>query len=185
MIKIPVGISACLLGDPVRYDGDHQRSAYCVDTLAKYFEFHSHCPEVAIGLGVPRQPIRLVAAAGYWQVQSQAGGDNYAPALAAYAQRVIAQQPQLCGFIVKAKSPSCGLASTKTYNADGVLLHRNGSGAFTYALQQAPQPIPIIEAEQLANTALRSAFIAAAVARYEQLDHSFAHSDTAAALRAL
>ena len=59
--KIPVGISACLMGQTVRFNGGHKRSRFCTDTLTRYFDFRAVCPEVAIGMSVPREPIRLVS----------------------------------------------------------------------------------------------------------------------------
>ena len=101
---IKVGISACLLGEPVRFNGGHKESRLCSETLARHFEFVPVCPEVAIGLGTPRQPIRLVGDPD----QPRAVGSVHAEldvtdALSAYGRQVATELHDICGFVLMQK----------------------------------------------------------------------------------
>ncbi len=114
--RIPVGVSSCLLGEAVRYDGGHKHDRYLTGVLARHFEFVPYCPEALAGLGIPRPPIRLT-------------GDPRAPravrigkdeaditeALARVAPTVIPKAKRLCGYIFKRGSPSCGMERVKVY----------------------------------------------------------------------
>ena len=107
--KPKLGISACLLGTEVRYNGGHKESRLCSRTLSEYFDFAPLCPEVAIGMGVPREPIRLV---GDPQAPRAVGTvsrevDVTAP-LAAYGDRMAGELTDICGYIFMQQSPSCG-----------------------------------------------------------------------------
>lgn len=147
--KLPtpkIGISACLLGNPVRFNGGHKESRLCSETLAQHFEFVPVCPEVAIGLGTPREPIRLV-------------GDTDAPkavgtvrpeldvteALAAYGRQIAEQLHDINGYILMQKSPSCGMERVKVYAANGHTQPGGGSGVFAQALMQACPDLPVEE----------------------------------------
>ena len=108
--KIPIGISACLLGEAVRFDGGHKRLAFAVEQLAPYVRFEPVCPEMAIGLPTPRPALRPVKQAQPWpamRYSNDAGVDLTEEMRGFSAQRVAALQ-HLCGYIVCAKSPSCG-----------------------------------------------------------------------------
>src|SRR5690606_15166450 len=117
--RIPVGISACLMGHEVRYNGSHKRSRFCTDTLSQYFDFFSLCPELAICMGTPREPIRLVSQTpADTEVRALGTVDSsidVTDALAAYGNAQAQQQTQLCGYIFMQKSPSCGLFGVKCY----------------------------------------------------------------------
>ena len=96
--SIPVGISACLLGNKVRYDGGHKRSKYCLDVLSECFKFQPFCPEVAIGLSTPREPIRLVGEADSPRVVGVKDSTlDVTERLQAYAEEVSHSQNNLCG----------------------------------------------------------------------------------------
>jgi len=159
---IRVGISACLMGQPVRFNGSHKRSRFCTDVLSQYVEFVPICPEVAIGLGTPRQPIRLVSESANSEDIRAVGTDNpdldvTAP-LHAYAHEQASQLDDLCGYILMQKSPSCGLFGTKRYLANG---HPEGTTAGIYAREfQRLQPLlPMEEAGRLNDDALRENFL--------------------------
>ncbi|BFM20860.1 YbgA family protein [Gilvimarinus japonicus] len=158
--KIPVGVSQCLLGERVRFDGGHKRSRYVTDHLSEYFEFLSLCPEMAIGLGTPRQPVRLVADGANTQVRGtrDASLDVTAP-LADYAKQVVPQIEPLCGYIFMQKSPSCGVFSVKRYNNDGQLVDNDGRGAFAAVITQQFPLLPVEEAGRLNDARLRENFI--------------------------
>ena len=121
--KIPLGISSCLLGDAVRFNGGHKHSKFCTDTLSQYFEFHGYCPEVAIGMGVPRESIRLV---GDWAsprvVGTKDSSLDVTDALSEYAQSVLTEIKPFYGYIFMKDSPSCGVFSAKVYNHKGGIL---------------------------------------------------------------
>src|SRR5690606_10702222 len=90
--KIPVGISQCLLGEGVRFDGGHKRSRFITDELSRYFSFQAHCPEVAIGLGIPRKPIQLVVTdSGTRVLQSDDHRVDVTEPLENYARSVLPQ----------------------------------------------------------------------------------------------
>ncbi|PKG09933.1 hypothetical protein CVT20_25690, partial [Pseudomonas aeruginosa] len=112
-----LGISACLLGEPVRFNGGHKRSALC-EELARHVEFVSFCPEQAIGLGTPRPAIRLEGTPEAAEARSR-DGLAVGGALAEYARRVAQRADTLDGFIFMQRSPSCGLQRVKVYPEGG------------------------------------------------------------------
>lgn len=160
--KIPVGISACLLGQPVRFNGGHKQSKFCKETLAQYFEFHSVCPEVGIGMSTPRQAIRLVSADSKDQSVKAVGSDDanldVTDALTDYAHQQASKLSDLCGFIFMQKSPSCGLFGVKRYLPNG---YSEGStqGIFAGIFAKQNPLIPVEEAGRLNDAALRENFM--------------------------
>ncbi len=157
--RIRIAISACLLGQEVRYDGGHRLNQYITDTLGRYFDFTPLCPEVAIGMGIPRAPIRLVRRAGAVRA---CGVDDAAldvtDALAAYADEAAGQLARVSGYILKKNSPSCGMERVKLYNAKGRAV---GQAAGIYAgrlLQRCPE-LPFEEEDRLMDPARRENFI--------------------------
>jgi len=169
--KPKLGISACLLGAEVRYNGGHKESRLCSRTLNEYFDFVPLCPEVAIGLGTPREPIRLV---GDPQAPRAVGTVNRtvdvtAP-LAAYGERVAEEQTELCGYIFMQQSPSCGLHRVKVYQDNG---HPSepGRGIFAAAFCARHPDLPVEEDGRLNDPILRENFITRvfAYAEWQQL----------------
>lgn len=158
--KIPVGISSCLLGDSVRYNGGHKHSKYCTEKLSKYFDFHSFCPEMAIGLGVPREPIRLV---GEWVNPRVVGTKDetidVTEDLRAYANEVLNTAGNLRGYIFMKDSPSCGLFSTKVYKNGGVH-QKKRAGLYADEIVKALPNLPVEEEGRLNDALLRENFIA-------------------------
>lgn len=156
--KIPVGISSCLLGEKVRFDGQHQRDDFVEKTLGQYFEFRSFCPEVAIGLGIPRRPIRLVASDGAVRCVSTVDDSlDYTDALRDIANQQAAGQQSLCGYILKKSSPSCGMERVKVY--DGDRPRRDGVGIFAATLMTNFPNLPVEEEGRLGDPVLRENFI--------------------------
>lgn len=156
--RIPVGISQCLLGEHVRYDGGHKRDTYINGTLAKYFEFVPVCPEVAIGLGVPRPPIRLIRS--HHEIRAVGVQDDtldVTEALHRYGEKQAKNLDYLCGYIFKRASPSCGLHRVKVYTQRGMTA--TGQGIYTQAFITAQPLIPCEEEGRLADPALRENFI--------------------------
>jgi uncharacterized protein YbbK (DUF523 family) len=150
------------MGQAVRFNGSHKRSRFCTDTLSQYFDFVSICPEVAIGMGTPREPIRLVSEhAADNNVRAVGVTDSsidVTDALAEYGARQAQQQQQLCGYIFMQKSPSCGLFGVKRYLANG---HPEGStrGIYADAFCKAHPLLPVEEAGRLNDAALRENFM--------------------------
>jgi uncharacterized protein YbbK (DUF523 family) len=160
MSKIPIGISACLMGDPVRYDGSHKRSDW-IDALGEYFELCRICPEVAIGMGVPRQPIRLVDVSAETRALGVANPAlDVTASLTEYGAKIGAENGSLNGFILMERSPSCGIDSTKLYGANGEPLPELISGVFARALVTANPDLPMEENIRLGDPVLRERFIA-------------------------
>jgi uncharacterized protein YbgA (DUF1722 family)/uncharacterized protein YbbK (DUF523 family) len=158
--KIVVGISSCLLGEMVRYNGGHKHSTYCTDVLAEYFAFQSFCPEVAIGMGVPRETIRLVGEAGNVRARGvQNPALDVTDRLLGYADKVGAEIQTLCGYILMHDSPSCGLYSTKVYNDKGAPVGK-GAGLYAGRLRARFPLLPMEEAGRLNDPVLRENFIA-------------------------
>jgi len=166
-----LGISSCLLGQRVRYDGHRKRDSYVSDTLARHFELVPVCPEVAIGLGVPRPPIRLVGSVTHPRA---VGVDDPAldvtVALAAYGRRQARALDGICGYIFKSKSPSCGLERVKVYRR-GAAAPRVGTGIYAAAFRAAAPLVPLEEEGRLNDPARRDSFLERAFAyhRWQEL----------------
>jgi uncharacterized protein YbbK (DUF523 family) len=167
MRKIPVGISSCLVGEPVRFDGGHKYDRYINKRLADLMEFRPYCPEVAIGLGIPRPPIQLVRMAGAIRVR---GVDDPAldvtDRLSEYGRRIAQDMDDLCGYIFKARSPSCGIQRVQTYGEDGLPGPLDGVGAYAQDILRAHPDLPVEEEDRLHDPELCDNFIERVVTRY-------------------
>lgn len=159
-MKIPVGISSCLLGEKVRYDGGHKLDSYIKNSLGKYFEFRAFCPEVAIGLGVPRNPIRLIRKTNSSAIHCVAIDDparDYTTALRHCANEQLNWQRAVCGYIVKKGSPSCGMQRVKVYGKGRPA--EIGTSIFTAALLDNIPDLPVEDESRLDDASLRENFI--------------------------
>ena len=137
--KIQIGISSCLIGREVRFDGSHKRDGWIVQSLGEYFEFLPFCPEVGIGLGVPRPPIHLIRnGQSLAAVNIKDHSLDHTLSLQQYAQSVVLPLQNVSGFILKKNSPSCGMERVKVYNSNKPNLppERNGIGIYAQQLQQ-------------------------------------------------
>lgn len=157
--RIRIGVSACLLGEPVRFDSGHKRDCFVADCLAQYFELVPVCPEVAIGLGIPREPIRLV---GSPQAPRAVGTrteslDVTAP-LIEYGRRMAWELGDISGYLFKSKSPSCGVDQVKLY-MHGSSSRRNGRGLYAAELMRANPLLPVEEERWLSDSGRREHFI--------------------------
>lgn len=160
MNKIPLGVSQCLLGEQVRFDGGHKRNRYLTDVLSEYVEFHPVCPEVAIGLGVPRKPIRLVVMGDETRVRGIENPDlDFTAALVAQAELAVAQMPDICGYVFMQKSPSCGVFGMKRYYPNGFSADSAGRGAYAKRLIELMPLLPVEEAGRLNDAGLRDNFL--------------------------
>ena len=157
--KITIGVSACLLGKEVRFDGGHKRSRFITDSMAGHFGFLAFCPEVAIGMGTPRQPIRLTGDAQSPEAVGVKTPElNVTQPLRAYGEKIAGDIHGLCGFIFKKDSPSCGMTRVKVYNAGG-MPERVGIGLFAREVMKANPLLPVEDEGRLNDADLRDNFI--------------------------
>ena len=157
--QVRLGVSACLLGAKVRFDGGHKRNRFLIEELGSHFEFVPFCPEVAIGMGTPRPSIRLVGdVEAPRALGSRDDGLDVTDALQAYSANRAQRLEGLSGFIFKKDSPSCGMARVKVYNDKG-MPQRDGVGIFARAVQQANPLLPVEEEGRLNDSTLRENFV--------------------------
>ncbi len=156
--KISVGISSCLLGEEVRFDGGHKNNSYVVHTLGEYFNFIPFCPEVDIGLGIPREPIRLVVDGDITRcVGTKTSTLDVTDRLIASAEQQKSWQSEIFGYILKKDSPSCGMERVKLYRNGQV--ERSGIGIYANRLMQNFPNLPVEEEGRLGDPVLRENFI--------------------------
>lgn len=159
-VPIRVGVSSCLLGQSVRWDGRHRLDAYVAGTLAQVFELVPVCPEVAIGLGVPRPPIRLVS-----QDKALRAVGVHSPhldvtdRLAKYGKTMARELDDVCGYILKSDSPSCGMERVQVYRGAAGPPARTGAGVYAQAFMQARPGLPMEEEGSLKDSASRENFV--------------------------
>lgn len=163
--QLTLGISACLLGEKVRYNGQHKRSTLCTNTLQELFHFQPICPEVAVGLGIPRPPIRLVANRidkdEITRVKVVGVDDptlDVTDKIHDYAQQKTQQFDKLSGYILMQKSPSCGMARVKIYHPNGAPLGASGPGEYARVLLENCPLLPIEEEGRLHDPVLADNF---------------------------
>ena len=156
--KIAIGISSCLIGEKVRFDGGHKQNRYILDTLGHYFSFRPFCPEMAIGLGVPRETIRLIDANGKIEAIGNKNADlNLTDALIQSAHDQRSWHRRIYGYIVKKDSPSCGMERVRVYYDDQP--QRSGAGLYTATMMQNFPTLPVEEEGRLGDPVLREGFI--------------------------
>ncbi|MDX9787414.1 MAG: DUF523 and DUF1722 domain-containing protein [Desulfobacterales bacterium] len=157
---IRIGISACLLGEKVRYDGGHKKDRFLTDTLGQYVTYVPVCPEVECGLGVPRETMRLVGDIEAPRlVTTQSGIDHTAQMVTWARQRAQALESEnLCGFIFKSDSPSSGMERVKVYGKSGMPV-KKGVGVFARIFMAHFPFLPAEEEGRLHDPALRENFI--------------------------
>lgn len=163
---LPVAISACLTGEAVRYDGSDAADALPHGELAAMFRYQGICPEVGIGMGVPRPPIRLIGTGS--ELRAVGVEDpklDVTDALCAFGHRQAARLQDVCGYIFMARSPSCGLGSVKVRTeVHGEPQRTDGRGLYAASLLAAHPNLPAEENERLQDPAVRGAFISRVVA---------------------
>jgi uncharacterized protein YbgA (DUF1722 family)/uncharacterized protein YbbK (DUF523 family) len=159
-LQIPVGISACLLGQNVRYNGGHKHSPLCTTQLGRYFEFIPSCPEAGAGLGIPRPAIRLVDdPAAPRAVHVADAGIEVTDQLKAYAAQRLPELGDLCGYVFIKNSPSCGLFRVKVYQQNGYPHPDSGVGIFAEAFTRQYPLVPVEEEGRLHDPVLRENFV--------------------------
>jgi len=155
-MRPPVGISACLLGQRVRYDGGHKRVDALAIELAAEIEWVSVCPEVGAGMGVPRPPVVLLGAADDPRMVERGGGRDWTDAMLGFAATELDRLAELriCGFVFKSKSPSCGLRDVPI----------GGDGLFARTVRRRFPDIPTADELELADAIGRRGFADAVLA---------------------
>ncbi len=166
-----VGISSCLLGEEVRYDGGHKLDPLIIGLLGRLFEWVPVCPEVEMGLGIPRDNLRLVGSVSSPRLITQKTGADQTAEMQLFAARRIEQlaRHDLHGYILKNNSPSCGLQEVEVYGSNGTPLAL-GRGLFAAALMERLPDLPVEEEGRLRDAALRERFIERVLARYRHLE---------------
>jgi uncharacterized protein YbgA (DUF1722 family)/uncharacterized protein YbbK (DUF523 family) len=156
---IRIGISACLLGEEVRFDGGHKRDAFLTGVLAKHVEWVPVCPEVEVGMGTPREPLRLVRDGGRVRMITTRTGIDHTDAMNAWSEKRLAALAldDLDGYVLKKDSPSCGMERVKVYG--GGVAARDGRGLYAEALLARFPLLPIEEEGRLCDDRLRENFI--------------------------
>ena len=157
---IRVGISTCLLGERVRFDAGHKKDIFITELLGKYFEFVAVCPEVDVGMGVPREAVRLVGTSEAPRMVGTRSGQDWTDRMNRYAGRRTRElgTPALCGYILKKDSPSCGMERVRIYSDSG-MPERTGVGLFARAVLARFPLLPIEEEGRLHDARLRENFI--------------------------
>lgn len=159
-MKINVGISSCLLGNEVRFDGGHKHSHLCTGSLSRYFHFIPECPEVASGMSIPRKPIRLIG--DIHEPSVVAVHDNsldYTDQLKTFSQNKAQKLDELCGYIFMQKSPSCGVFRVKVFQESGRPAAEPGRGVYAKAVMDGNPLLPVEESGRLEDAVLRESFI--------------------------
>ncbi len=158
--KIRVGISTCLLGEDVRYDGGHKLDRYLTDTLGQYVDYVPVCPEVECGLGVPREAMRLVGNAESPRLVTVKTRQDLTGRMLAWATKRVKEleREDLCGFIFKSGSPSSGMERVKVYNERG-MPEKKGKGIFARIFMEHFPLVPVEDEGRLHDPALRENFV--------------------------
>jgi uncharacterized protein YbbK (DUF523 family)/uncharacterized protein YbgA (DUF1722 family) len=161
MGSVRVGISSCLLGEQVRYDGGHKRDAFLTEALGRHVEFVPLCPEVEIGLGVPRPTLHLARRGEEVRMVVSDSGEDLTERMRPWARRAAERiaSAELDGYVLKKSSPSCGMERVKVYDENGVP-SRSGRGLFAEALLERLPLLPVEEEGRLRDARLREHFVA-------------------------
>ena len=160
MEKIKLGISACLLGESVRYDGGHRLDRFLRDTLGLYVEYVPVCPEVECGFGIPRESMHLEGEPGALRLITTRTKVDVTDRMLDYSFKRVKEleSEKLCGFVFKSNSPSSGMERVKVFNKDG-MPRNSGSGIFAGVFMKHFPLLPVEEEGRLHDTALRENFI--------------------------
>jgi uncharacterized protein YbgA (DUF1722 family)/uncharacterized protein YbbK (DUF523 family) len=155
-----LGISRCILGEEVRFDGGHKRDNFLTEVLGRYVEWVSVCPEVEAGLGTPREAMRLVGDPQYPRLVTIRTGIDHTRALETMTTNRLAELKSLdlSGYVFKKGSPSCGIERVRIFSEQGKL-SRNGAGLFARAFIEQFPLIPVEEEGRLCDPTLRENFI--------------------------
>ncbi len=158
--SIKIGVSACALGEKVRYDGSHARNPFLTETLARYVEFIPLCPELACGMGIPREKVRQIDCGGDIRLIGESSGEDWSERMDNWSDKVIPglEEDRLSGFVFKSRSPSCALIQGKIHSTTNKPTRR-GSGFFTRKLISHFPQLPVEASTRLHNPLLRENFL--------------------------
>ena len=158
--SIRLGVSTCLLGENVRYDGGHKYDSFLVETLGPFVEYVPVCPEVECGFGIPREALRLVGDPAHPRLVTVRTGRDLTDDMEGWARRRVKEleAEDLCGFVFKSKSPSSGMERVKVYGASGMAA-KVGSGVFARIFMEHFPTLPVEEEGRLCDPVLRENFI--------------------------
>ncbi|MHC4943811.1 MAG: YbgA family protein [Planctomycetota bacterium] len=158
--KIRIGISSCLLGENVRYNGGHQLDRFLRDTLGAFVEYVPVCPEVEAGYSTPREPFRLVGDPVSPRLLTTNTREDHTDPMRTWSKKRVGEleTEELCGFIFKARSPSSGMERVKVYNEKGMPI-KKGVGIFARAFMERFPLLPVEEDGRLHDPVLRENFI--------------------------
>jgi uncharacterized protein YbgA (DUF1722 family)/uncharacterized protein YbbK (DUF523 family) len=161
LTKIKLGISACLLGEKVRFDGGHKLDRFITETLGKFVEFVPVCPEVECDMGIPREAMHLVATPNGPRLVTVRSQVDHTERMLAWARErlVELEQEELCGFIFKSDSPSSGMERVKIYSSKGGGAAKTGVGLFAREFMQHFPLLPVEEEGRLHDPGLRENFL--------------------------
>jgi len=154
-----IGISQCLLGDKVRYDGGHKRDSFLIEALGRHVEWVPVCPEAELGLGTPREPMRLVGDLQAPRLVTITTGIDHTDPMNGFARQRVRQLQalDLCGYVFKADSPSCGITQVPLFNQD--IKTNDGVGLFARAFIEYFPLIPIEEESRLQDLQAVNSFL--------------------------
>ncbi|MCB9229621.1 MAG: DUF1722 domain-containing protein [Deltaproteobacteria bacterium] len=155
---IKIGVSGCLLGQKIRFNGEHKFHWYINEILGDYFEYVPLCPEVEIGMGVPRKSVRLVGDLNHPEMIEPVSGKNWTQKMHLYSSKKVQELSDLSGFLFKKNSPSCGVFRTKVYQKNGIPV-ANGRGLFADTFCKHWPLIPVEEEGRLNDAKLRENFL--------------------------
>ena len=174
-----IGISACLLGQEVRFDGGHKRDHFLINVLGPHVEYVSVCPEVEMGLGTPRETLRLLRQDNRLRMVTTRTAVDHTDGMTRWSARRLTElaREDLSGYVLKKDSPSCGMERVKTYSENGPAA-RDGRGIFAAALLERFPHLPVEEEGRLSDPTLRENFIERVFA-YRRLQDLFAARWTA------
>ena len=159
-LPLRVGISMCLLGEKVRYDAGHKKDPFITGILGSYFEWIPVCPELDVGMGVPREPVRLTGPPDDPRMIGTKSGTDWTSKMREYAARKVRSLAKagLSGYIFKSGSPSCGMERVRVYAKNGVPA-KKGRGLFAEAVLRELAVLPVEEEGRLQDSGLRENFI--------------------------
>jgi uncharacterized protein YbgA (DUF1722 family)/uncharacterized protein YbbK (DUF523 family) len=159
--RLRLGVSSCLVGRKVRYDGQHKRDAFLVDVLGPFVEWVEVCPELEVGMGVPREPIRLAGSAAAPRLVAERSGTDHTDAMLRFSEARARELEALGldGYVTKKGSPSCGMERVRVHAGKGGPPRRDGVGMFARVLMERLPLLPVEEEGRLNDPALRESFV--------------------------
>lgn len=173
-MDIKIGISGCLLGEKIRFDGGHKHDHFITDTMGKFVSFVSICPEVESGMGIPREAVRLVSLNNSLRMLGTKSKTDHTDSMIAWSNKRLKEIAvlDLSGYILKKNSPSCGMTRVKVYDSTGIPA-KTDSGIFAGLLLQQFPLLPVEEDGRLNDPWLRENFLERVFA-YQRLKTFFA-----------